>query len=400
MSKSSKTQSKRSLRPNQMAAHEPTIGVLGGGQLARMLVLEAHRLGLRIAVLSESKDDPAAQVARHWVQGPLNNLATLKRFMRDCSIVTFESEFLDADLLKKAQTELAREHQCEVWPSPEHMALIQDRLTQKQLLERHRISTSPFFVVETKHDCERAWNEFDDRVVFKKRRFGYDGNGTVIVKTRAALRAFTASLTSDTWIAERFVPFRHELAIMIARAQNGSTAVFPWVETHQVDSRCQWVQGPLSRSVKRNFNSEKLEQSLRQFVRDIRYVGILGVEVFEAENGVWLVNELAPRVHNSAHYSLDALDLNQFETHLAAVTNGQLRDPQALSAFAMWNLLGSSTAPASWATPLKTEGQVKLHWYGKQENRAGRKMGHINALAATPERALQLAKNAARSVRI
>lgn len=358
------------------------LGILGGGQLARMMALKAHELGVPVAILSERGDDPAAQVIAHWHQGDLKDPSALERFLKSCSVATFESEFLDAELLAK----LARKTGVEIFPRPHDMALIQDRRTQKELLTRHHLPTADFMAVSTTDDARKAWREFDKRVVFKKRRFGYDGYGTFVVRSAAELESFLDQLASDThgFIAERFVPFRREIAIMIARGRNGRTLHLPFVETKQEDARCLWVKGPL----KTNPELTKLAKKLERFLQAIDYVGVMGVELFDLGTTL-LINELAPRVHNSGHYSLDALSEDQFTIHLKCVLGLDLVTPLPLAkGFAMMNLLGQSTQSPSWRLPA----DVSLHWYGKKENRPGRKMGHINALAATPERALTVVK--------
>jgi 5-(carboxyamino)imidazole ribonucleotide synthase len=363
------------------------IGLLGGGQLARMLALKAHEMGLPVAVLSEKADDPAAQVVSQHFRGQLDDRATLKAFLKKCAVVTFESEFLDAGLLGA----LASETGTRIYPEPQHMGLLQDRLSQKQLLKKHGLATSPFHEVSDEKSARAAFQSFKGQVVFKKRRFGYDGYGTFVVRNEAALENFcvrelpaSAKNNPHGFIAERFIPFKRELAAMVVRGAGGETARLPFVETFQEHSRCLWVKGPLRESAAFTSLGKKLER----FLQAIGYVGIMGVELFDTGKEL-LVNELAPRVHNSGHYSLDALSVDQFSLHLKAVLGLEIAKPAPLAkGFAMWNLLGSHESPPEWILPP----DVKLHWYGKNANRSGRKMGHINALGASPDKALALLK--------
>ena len=350
------------------------LGVLGGGQLARMLALRASALGIPVAILSESKADPAAQVSSHWLKGSLKSQKDLTHFLRSCQVVTFESEFLDADLLAV----LSKSTQTPIYPNPQHMALLQDRWTQKNLLNEMRLLTSPFIRVDDIEDAQDAYLEFDGQLVFKKRRFGYDGNGTYVIKTVRAFEKFIATfekLSGDAGlIAERFVPFKREVAIMIGRSASGQTVALPFVESFQENSRCLWVSGPLDLSAK----FKRLESRLIGFLNKIGYVGMMGVELFETESGELIVNELAPRVHNSGHYSMDALDEDQFGLHLKSVLGLPIEKPRLLApGFAMYNLLGQTGRKPQWKLPA----DIKLHWYGKSENRLGRKMGHFNVLA-------------------
>jgi 5-(carboxyamino)imidazole ribonucleotide synthase len=360
------------------------LGILGGGQLARMMALKAHEMGLPVAILSENADDPAAQVAPLWIKGKLDDPKTIEAFLRKCAVATFESEFLDAELLEKAR----KKTKTPIFPRPREMAKLQDRLTQKQLLVRSRIPTAEYYAVNTVDQALDAFTRLQCAAVFKKRRFGYDGYGTFVVRDSVALEKFLPELAKNPhgFIAEKFVPFRRELAVMIARGKNGGRTALPFVETFQENSRCLWVKGPL----KTTKTLATLEKNLLRFLDDIGYVGIMGVELFETSQGL-LVNELAPRVHNSAHYSLEGLSDDQFSLHIKAVLGAELSRPELVSGgFAMMNLLGSSRrVPRLRLTP-----HVHLHWYGKTENRPGRKMGHLNAIDSTPDKALARVKKA------
>jgi 5-(carboxyamino)imidazole ribonucleotide synthase len=182
----------------------------------------------------------------------------------------------------------------------------------------------------------------------------------------------------------RFIPFKREVALIAARSRNGDSIRFPFVETFQENSRCLWVKGPLAPSPK----LAKIGRDVERFLREIDYVGVIGVELFETSTG-YLVNELAPRVHNSGHYTQDAMTLDQFSAHVLAVIGRPLAEPEARAGgFAMMNLLGQHDKTPSWELPK----DVHFHWYGKAENRVGRKMGHYNVLSTTPARALTIAK--------
>ena len=368
--------------PEHAPADVKPLGILGGGQLARMLAMKCHELGVPVAIYSPNKADPAAQVVSEWKQGALEDRERLVQFLKECSVVTFESEFMNAELLNA----IAKETKTQVFPSPKLMGALQDRLTQKMLLDRHKLPTSSFHNVKDEKAARLAFRELGGDVVFKKRRFGYDGNGTFIIRSPKELDAFIPTLAKDAhgFIAEKFVAFKRELALVIARSRSGDIARFPFVETLQENSRCLWVKGPIKGSPK----LEKIGRNLEAFLSSIDYVGVMGIELFETSEG-YLINELAPRVHNSAHYSLDALDLDQFSAHVLAVIGAHFKNPKLLSkGFAMMNLLGQGSHPPSWKLPRN----VALHWYGKLENREGRKMGHYNVLASTPAKALALAK--------
>ena len=354
------------------------VGILGGGQLARMMALAAPPLGLQTWILSANSDDPAAQVSPYWMQGNPNKKKDLLKFFKKVDVVTYESEFFDAELLHEVQ----KETKINVFPRPKKMALLQDRWPQKKLYEKYKLPTSPFCLIRKSSDLERCHKEWSS-FVLKKRRFGYDGYGTYIVRDKKALEQAHSLIAKDpqSFIAEKFIPFDREIALMVARSRGGETVFFPWVETFQEDSRCLWVKGPLQPTPA----MRSLQKRLQNFLEGIGYIGVMGVELFDAQ-GRLMVNEIAPRVHNSGHYSQDALSEDQFVTHLKSITGHSIMNPKVLSPFAMLNLLGGKRASTlSWQTPPG----IQLHWYGKNESRPGRKMGHINAQAKTADQALK-----------
>ena len=362
------------------------IGILGGGQLARMLALRGFELGAQVHIYSESSNDPAAQVTRFSHQGKSDSTSDLKKFLKEVGVATFESEFMDAALLAK----LSKETDTNIFPAPELMGKIQDRLSQKELLIKNKVPTTPYIAVANAEDLEKAFEEFGP-FVLKKRRFGYDGNGTFVCKDAKGLASLALMIDSEEygWIAEKFVKFKRELACVIVRSSDGSIADLPIVETHQEDSRCLWVKGP----IKTNTRLTALGTNLRKFLKNIDYVGAMGFEIFETEYDL-IINELAPRVHNSGHYSMNALSEDQFSLHMKAVAGLRISSPLLLSAgFAMYNLIGSSKDTPQWSD---IPDGVSFHWYGKTENRPGRKMGHMNALGTTPEAALTTLKIARR----
>jgi 5-(carboxyamino)imidazole ribonucleotide synthase len=340
-----------------------------------MLALAGHPLGLKLSVLTPSHQDPAAQVCGSTRLGSLSDEADLRRFLADLDLVTFESEFVDSAKLSRCLPDRTY-----VFPSLKAIEAIQDRLPQKQLLDRFGIPTSPWLQVDDKKDLERATNLFRDGFVLKQRRFGYDGYGTFIFKDGSG-ETNVLHKSNAGFIAEKFVPFKRELAVSFVRSRSGAFLSLPLVESLQIESRCFSVHGPI-----RHSGLKKIESSFKKMMKDIDYVGILAVEMFDTSKGL-LVNELAPRVHNSAHYSQNGLTCSQFEYHWRAGLDLPLPKIELLRpGFAMVNLLGEggqldlSFRPAGF-----------LHWYGKSENRRGRKLGHINLLDRNPGTALKKA---------
>lgn len=356
------------------------IGILGGGQLARFLSLKAQEMGLQVRLLCQSQEEPAALVTKDVVLGKLDDASVRENFLTDLDVITFESEFVDASQLSARQIP--------VHPSIENMNAIRDRKTQKDLLKKFSIPTATEIPFETKGDLENQFSSEKKAFVLKKRLFGYDGYGTLIVKRKEDLGSIPEDLSPNDWIAEEFCPFKAELAFSIARNADGKFYVLPLVETKQTDSKCDWVMGPVS--------SKKADPLIKRFkalMKQTGYVGLLSVELFQTDKGELLVNELAPRVHNSAHYSIEALQVSQFEAHLRAILGWPLpAEPKLFDkGFAMANLIGTEKGKDGVQLDSALDGQ--LHWYNKSEVKPGRKMGHLTVLDSTAERALKKALN-------
>lgn len=348
------------------------IGLLGGGQLARMLILRGHQLGLNMKVLSLSADDPAAQVCAEWVQGDPKDTQTVRGFLKTVDILTFESEFVDDHVIKLLKTS------SKVFPSAQNMELFQDRWTQKMSLQKAKLPSAPFKLAGDNPEDLQSERPFGR--VYKARRFGYDGNGTWVVKKGQSLPVSSKIHESAAnFIVEDFISFKRELALTFVCSSAGKIISLPLVETKQQENRCLWVKGPVTHKA-----HTALEKKLRQYLKNIHYVGAITFELFDTGERL-LINEVAPRVHNSAHYSWDALNEDQFTLHLKALIGAKLEPPRSLAkGFAMYNLIGSTQAPPRWTLPPG----VSLHWYGKKDNRPGRKMGHLNTLGASASKAL------------
>lgn len=348
--------------------------------MARFLSLKAQEMGLSVRLLCQEADEPAALVTKDVHFGNLNDPEVRQKFLDQVDVVTFESEFIDASSIENLKLQSFK-----VFPSVSTMNLIRDRFTQKDLLVKNKIPTAEVIQFETKKDILQWFALNKSPLVLKKRLFGYDGYGTIIVKTKKDIDQIPDDLSSKDWIAERFCPFKRELAFSIARNEKNKFYVLPLVETKQTNSKCDWVKGPIK--------LKKIEPLLSQFkkmMKKMNYVGLLSVELFETSNGL-IVNELAPRVHNSGHYSIEALQVSQFEAHLRAVLGWPLPKSSLPLAkgFSMANLIGSHDDDAY----LSPSQEGFLHWYNKSLNRPGRKMGHLTVLDSNSEKALKRALN-------
>jgi len=368
------------------------IGLLGGGQLARMIAIACHERGLIPVVLSENSGDPAAQVVQHWIQGSPANPAALRKLLEICSVVTFESEFMD--IPEKGEYSFVKAQAQKFFPRLPLMRSIQDRRTQKELLSKYKIPQPKYLVVESEAQLHKALTQMSFPCVLKKARGGYDGYGTFIFKKAEDVQKFLRqNLASGDWSGaftlEEWVPFQREIAILFVRSKSRNNkknfCSFPLVESKQSQQRCDYVLGPIQTS--KVAAMKALTKKFRRLMDSENYVGVLAVELFETKNEL-LVNELAPRVHNTGHYSMDALSESQFLIHVRAGLGQDLDSPKLRApAFVMTNLIGESEEALAFPDGLLG----KLHWYGKVQNRRGRKMGHINYLG---ENALKLLKKA------
>ena len=351
------------------------LGFLGGGQLARMSIGAAQRMGLRCLSLDPGEGGPAAQVADALV-GRLDDPKAIARVLSQCERVTLENEFIPAGAIREALGIAGREGACLV-PGVDALATIQDKLTQRQAYARAGVP-SPRAV-----EAEQA-EEIGFPCVLKARFGGYDGKGTRVVRTREEW----AVLPHEGWLAEEFVPFRRELAVM-ACAYGGRRFAFPTVETVQTDYVCDLVFPA---------DVEASEIALAA-VEAVGGQGLFGVELFETEDGTLSVNEIAPRPHNTGHYTLDWGGPSQFEAHIRAAMGLPPVEPTSESFAVMANLLGQPGAGDyrdGLAAALAIEG-ARFHWYGKAESKPGRKMGHLNVVSFpgdTLENVVERAKKA------
>lgn len=373
----------------------PRVGILGGGQLARMTVEAANRLGIEVVVLEAEAQSPAGQLAYGEVIGLPDDPRAGAKLAGLVDVVTLENEFVDPDALLQFS-----EQGVAVFPSPETLAAVQDKLRQKTFFAAAGIAVPAFRPVLELQDIITAGEELGWPVVVKARRNGYDGRGNVLAEDVAgAERAWeTLGAGIRPLMVEAFVAFSQELAVMVARGRDGSIACYPVVETVQRNHICHTVSAPAR--VPQRVADEATELAVHA-VEAVDGVGIFGVEMFLTFDGEVLLNEFAPRPHNSGHFSIEACHTSQFENHLRAVLGLPLGDPGMVTpAAAMVNILGKregTGVPGNLAAALAVSG-ASVHLYGKLRTRPGRKMGHVTALAATVQDALDVAGRAAQLI--
>ncbi len=348
-----------------------TIGVMGGGQLGRMTALAAARLGYKTHIFADGHGQPGGQVSNAVTVADYTNEAALKSFAEDCDVVTFEFENVPAQagefLLKHAL----------VRPNPNILAIAQDRLAEKDFVNKIAPTTA-YRKVSSPKELEEASNELGPPCVLKTSRMGYDGKGQVLIAPdcdyRAAWDAMVAALDSSLGVVEAFVDLEREISVITARSPGGGRATYPAVENRHVNHILDTTVAPA------NLPYGVAEQAI-QIAHDIAdalgMVGLLAVEMFVTRQGGLLVNELAPRPHNSGHWTMDACETGQFEQFVRAVCGLPLGSVERHHDAVMRNLIGDDVN--GWPD-LMAEPRARLHLYGKSEARPGRKMGHVNRL--------------------
>jgi 5-(carboxyamino)imidazole ribonucleotide synthase len=357
-----------------------TIGVLGGGQLGRMFTLAARRMGYRINVFAPEDDTPAGQIAYREVRAPYEDLEAVERFARGVEVVTFEFENIPV-----VATEAAARH-APVRPAGSLLHTTQNRAREKRALRAQGIPVARFAVLESEAQIPAALEDVGLPAVLKTSAWGYDGKGQQVVRDEGALRAALAALEGAPAVLERLIPFVAELSVVGARGIDGSVALYePMLNRHRdhvLDVTLCPAPVPLAT------RKDALDLA-RTILEAFEVVGVLCVEMFLLEDGSLLVNELAPRPHNSGHVTLDAHRCCQFEQQVRAVCALPLGSTERTApAAAMANLLGDlwHDGPPDWAAAL-ADPEVRLHLYGKAEPRPGRKMGHLSVAAASIEEA-------------
>lgn len=360
-----------------------TVGVVGGGQLGRMFALQARSMGYQVVVLDPDPQSPAGAVADRHIRAPYEDERALSELAASCAAVTTEFENVPAATLERlGRSSLVR-------PPVEAVAITQERIAEKSFLESHGFATPPFRPVRSKHELLEALRSIPLPALLKTSRLGYDGKGQAPVGSEAdAVEAFER-LGGVACVLESRLELECELSVIVARGADGEVVTFPVAENRHQDGILETSVVPARVSGSLSHQACEIATKIAQAMA---YVGVLGVELFVAGGGRLLVNEMAPRPHNSGHYTIDACSANQFEQQLRALCGLPLARPWLLSPVAMVNLLGDLWAGGEprWVEALKRPG-VRLHLYGKAEARPGRKMGHLNCLARDPDRALALA---------
>jgi len=347
-----------------------TIGILGGGQLGYMLALAGYPLGLHFRFLDPSPEAPVGRIAAR-VSVPFDDRKALEKFASGLELVTYEFENVPVESARYLEKFVP------VLPSPAALEVAQDRLTEKQLFQKLGIPTTEYIAPKIGEELELPLKKLGYPVIIKTRRLGYDGKGQWILRTPDGLAEAREELPKVPLILEKFVPFTRELSVLAARSRGGEVAIYPLVENHHRGGILRLSLSPapgLDAATQR-----AAEEAARSVLEELKYVGVLAIEFFE-QDGRLLANEMAPRVHNSGHWTIEGAVTSQFENHLRAVVGLPLGSTASMGCSAMVNLIGELPETAD---VLRVVG-AHLHLYGKTP-RAGRKLGHVTVRAASWE---------------
>ena len=372
------------------------LGVLGGGQLGRMLLAEAQKFDISTSILDSSAEAPCAQICNEFHQGNLLDFETVYNFGKQVDLLTIEIENVNIDAL-----DLLEREGLTIYPTPKSIRIIQSKATQKNFYKDKNIPTAPYFhyayLEELKHSYHNNIIEFP--FVWKAARFGYDGTGVKIVRAFEDLE----NLPKGECIVEKLIPFKNELAVIVARNHNGEVASYPIVEMefHPEANQVEYVICPA-----------RIDQSIAKKAREVAlkvadafdFVGLLAVEMFQTEEDEILVNEVAPRTHNSGHYSIEASYTNQFEQHLRSILNLPLGNTESKVAGIMVNLVGAEghTGEVVYENIdkiLQIDG-VTPHIYGKKITKPFRKMGHVTIVDKDIVKARKVAQQVKKIIKV
>lgn len=363
-----------------------TIGVFGSGQLGRMFAIEARKMGYRVHTFSPDNDTPTGQVADYETSAEYKDLDAVKKFARSVDVVTFEFENVPSKTV-----EVAAEF-VEVYPKGEILHTTQNRLREKTFLKKNAFPHTPFRHIKTLDDLYHAVQQLGTPAVLKTAGFGYDGKGQQKLKAIGEVENAFEKLNGNEAVLEAFVEFEKEVSVVCARDRRGNFVHYGVIENAHENHILDVSFAPALCSEKVFTEAVEIAQSVAE---TLDYVGTLCVEFFLTKDEKLLINELAPRPHNSGHLTFDACVTSQFEQQLRAVCGLPLGSTQFYAPSAMANLLGDvwETQEPNWAKALENE-NVKLHLYGKAEARRGRKMGHLTAVSATAESAVEIVREA------
>jgi len=350
-----------------------TLGMLGGGQLGRMFTVAAQTMGYKVVVLDPDTNSPAGIIADQHICAKYTDEQALKQLAELCDAVTTEFENIPATTLSYLEQTTI------VHPSSKALSLTQNRIIEKEFIQSVGINVAPFAAIRSDADIDAIADSFTFPAILKVANFGYDGKGQVVCKTADDVRAAFTEMNEVECVLEQRIDLEREVSTVLARSQSGEISFFPIAENVHVNGILHTTTVPST--LDQNLSQQTLAMASK-LAEGLNYVGLMAVEFFISQQGEVLANEIAPRPHNSGHYTLDACPTSQFEQQVRMLCGLPSGDCSLTSPVVMVNLLGDvwGNSQPHWDT-LLSQANIKLHLYGKKEARAGRKMGHFNVLA-------------------
>lgn len=358
-----------------------TLGMLGGGQLGRMFVMAAHAMGYHVIVLDPDPDSPAGRIADEHIHASYSDHWAIEQLANNCDAITTEFENIPSETLRKLERSIP------VRPSAAAVEIAQNRIAEKTFLADNGFETARFFPIYEKEELDFAFTQIGGTAILKVASFGYDGKGQAIINNLdEAIKAFEA-MGSVHCVLEEKVSLASEVSVVLARGDDAEISCYPVGENHHVNGILEYTAVPSSLP-KRILDAAINEASV--FAEKLNYCGIMAVEFFYTTDNRLLINEVAPRPHNSGHYTIDACKTSQFEQQVRMLCGLPAGSVELLSPVVMFNILGDiwSNGEPDWSQLLSNP-NVKLHLYGKREARAGRKMGHFTCLGNSISELLQ-----------
>ncbi len=371
------------------------IGIVGGGQLGRMLTQAAVALGFQVVVVNPADNSPASQVGADEIVADLYDEVALHQLGQVSDVVTVEIEHLDANVLDVISTSGKHVH-----PSPDTIRMIQDKYQQKVFLQKAGIPTADFVNIKTLADAKKALKTFGGKMLLKTKHGAYDGRGNAVAASQQEIDAALKRFTDKELYAEKFVPFTNELAVMVARSTTGEIKTYPVTETFHERNICVETHTPAQVDPE---STKKAEELAVIVAEKLKGAGVFGVEMFLKSEGEVFVNEIAPRVHNSGHYTIEACETSQFEQHIRAITGMKLgKTNLKVPAAVMINILGERDGETEVIGLEEAEAvpETYVHLYGKSPTKVDRKMGHITSTGNTIAEAQARARQARKRITI
>jgi len=380
-----------------VAMDRPTcLGIIGGGQLGKMIAHEARRMSLKIVVLDPTEGCPAAKIADEQIVADFKDESAIIKLADKCDIITYEIELANSSALKELELK-----NYPIRPTPETLQTIQNKYRQKSFLKKHKITVPDFELVRSEEHLHELCRKFGFPAMLKACEDSYDGRGNFLITSKGKVHEAFDYFVGRECMLEKYVPFTKEVSIMVARNPSGQIESFPVAENIHKNSILDTTIAPARISRKVELKAKRLAEKTMEVLHG---AGIFGIEMFVTKGGDVLVNEIAPRPHNSGHYTNEACSVSQFEQHLRAVLDLPLSRPELLAPAAMVNILGNENFSGSYAVKglkkLLAVPGVKLYIYGKKTSKPRRKLGHITATGKTAKEALARATRARRMVEL